>query len=149
MSKKYLVTINESGNSGPEVLHKSFSDYAAAKEEFDAQVEWFIKKVVEDNGLSEEEAEEYRNEIDEDYYNVNDYVDSAIDPDREWSVYLELIEETGPTTTNRTEALLTNAIDVLRKFLSWEEIKTELKLTDDEYKTYILNVYDNNKVEKY
>ena len=145
MNKKYLVTINESGNSGTEVLHKSFSDYAAAKEEFDAQVEWFIKGVVEDNGLSEEEAEEYRNEIDEDYYSVNDYLASAIDPDHEWSVYLELIEDADPATSDRTEILLTNAIDVLREFLSWEEIKTELGLTDDEYKTYILDVYDNDE----
>ena len=145
MSKKYLVTINESGISGTEVLHKSFSDYAAAKEEYDAQVEWFINRVVEDNDLSDAEAEEYRNEIDEDYYSVNDYLASAIDPDNEWSVYLELIEDADPATPNRTEILLTNAIDVLREFLSWEEIKTELGLTDDEYKTYILDAYDNDE----
>ena len=51
----------------------------------------FVQEIVNDNGLSEEEKTGYILEIKKDE-SVNNYLDSAIDPDNEWAVYLEEIE---------------------------------------------------------
>lgn len=134
----FLITIIRSGNSGSEIERNLISDYTEAKNFFDQQKGYLIQETVDDNGLSEEEKMNYIEEIITDY-SVNDYLDSAIDPDNEWSIYLEKVdqqEENEPSVT-RLEILLMNAIDLLvnEGYEDWQ-IKEELGLNDEEFEKY-------------
>ena len=129
----FLITVIRSGNSGNEIERQLISDYTEAKNFFDQQKGYLIQETVDDNDLSEEEKMDYIKEITTDY-SVNDYLDSAIDPDNEWSIYLEKVdrqEENEPSVT-RLEILLMNAIDLLinEGYEDWQ-IKEELVLNDE------------------
>lgn len=139
----FLITVIRSGNSGNEIERQLISDYTEAKNFFDQQKGYLIQETVDDNDLSEEEKMDYIKEITTDY-SVNDYLDSAIDPDNEWSIYLEKVdqpEENEPCVT-RLEILLVNAIDLLANegYEDWK-IKQELGLTDEEFEKYAREFY--------
>lgn len=89
--KKFLITIVKAGNSGNEIERKLFSEQTKAKKFFEQQKDNFVQEVVNDNDLSEAEKTGYISEIKKDE-SVNNYLNSAIDPDNEWAVYLEEIE---------------------------------------------------------
>ena len=134
----FLITVIRAGNSGSEIERHLISDYIKAKNFFDQQKDCLIQETVDNNGLSEEEKMDYIKEIITDY-SVNDYLDSAIDPDNEWSIYLEKVgqqEENEPSVA-RLEILLMNAIDLLinEGYEGWQIIE-ELGLNDEEFEKY-------------
>lgn len=141
--KKYLITVMTATNSGDEIHRQIIEDRIEAKNYYDQQVGYLIQETVDDNNLTEEEKTEYIAEIRKDE-SVNDYLNSAIDPDNEWAVYLEEIEEEEKETTsvNRLEILLKNAIDLLEHagYEDWE-LQQELGLTDEEFEKYAREFY--------
>ena len=134
----FLITVIRAGNSGDEIERQLISDYTEAKNFFDQQKGCLIQETVDNNEFSEEEKTEYISEIVKDY-SANQYLDSAIDPDCEWSIYLEKVEnetEEKPSVT-RLEILLMNAIDLLvnEGYEDWQ-IQEELGLNDEEFEKY-------------
>ena len=91
---KYLLIISTAGNTGDEKYYTIYPSEEKAKKAFEKEVEELTNQTIEDNGLSDEEAAEYREEVEESGYYYGDYMDCKIDPNYEWGVYLlEVIEK--------------------------------------------------------
>lgn len=64
-----------------------FTDKKEAENYFDQMREEKTQQIIDDNGMSEEEAKEYREEVAE-----NATYDYCEDPDGEWAVSYEISE---------------------------------------------------------
>ena len=85
MEKCYIVSVGEPWNYlGYDWNQHVFMDESEAEDYFDKVKEEKIQQTIDDNGMSEEEAEEYRQEIAENAtYNYCD------DPEGEWAVKID------------------------------------------------------------
>lgn len=92
--KHYIIKVIEKTNMGDETLERLFFNVEDAQAYYHEQLEDLIQMTIEDNELSSEEAEEYRDNINEDYYSNIDWVESAKDPEQKWTIgIIEYSEE--------------------------------------------------------
>ena len=84
MSKvTYVVSITEAGNVKDTVIHKSFAEKKDAVKYYNELVEEYINATAYDNDMSDEELEDYKNEL---LVTQDDHSMSTTDPDNEWSI---------------------------------------------------------------
>ena len=84
--KHYIVKVIQTTNMGNETWERLFFTVDEAQAYYHEQLKDLIQSTIEDNELSSEEAEEYRDNINEDYYSDIDWLESAKDPDQEWTI---------------------------------------------------------------
>ena len=82
----YLVKTIKATNAGNEIWEQMFSDFDDARSYYDEGLEDLIQATIEENGLNAEEAEKYRDNLDEDYYSDMGWLESTKDPDDEWTI---------------------------------------------------------------
>lgn len=86
--KCYIVRVGEAWNYvGYDWTSTVFTDKKEAENYFDQRREEKTQQIIDDNGMSEEEAKEYREEVAE-----NATYDYCEDPDGEWAVSYEISE---------------------------------------------------------
>ena len=99
--KHYVVKVIKATNAGNEIWEKILSNFDDAKTYYNKELENLIQTTIEDNGLNTEEAEEYRDNLGEDYYSDMNWLESTHDPDLEWTIgitefpeEIEILKET-------------------------------------------------------
>ena len=86
MKEKFLVAVYKTD----EVSRQYFEDFISAKNEYDSQLESLIYQTAEKEGLSSLGLLEYKHSIGE--MADQDYLVSAQDPNNDWAIYLEKID---------------------------------------------------------
>lgn len=86
MKEKFLVAIYKAD----EVSRQYFEDFISAKNEYDSQLESLIYQTAEKENLSSLGLLEYKHSIGE--MADQDYLVSAQDPNNDWVIYLEKID---------------------------------------------------------
>jgi len=86
VKEKFLVAVYKTD----EVSRQYFEDFISAKNEYDSQLESLIYQTAEKEGLSSLGLLEYKHSIGE--MADQDYLVSAQDPNNDWAIYLEKID---------------------------------------------------------
>lgn len=89
MQTKYLLIIDDCDGS----RYRIFSDYAKAEKAFEEVKEDFINECIDNNGLSKEEQEEYREEVENNLNNMYSSLLDCYDPEGNWGLRLVEAEE--------------------------------------------------------
>lgn len=83
----YILEITTAGNAQDEVERKVFTNKEEAMKAYNEAVDEKISEVIYDNGMSEREAKQYRDELKENMNMLDSVMDMA-DTEGEWQVAL-------------------------------------------------------------